>query len=525
MEIAKDLCGAMGPHVRGQMQYLVPGLLGSLSDSKPLVRAGVVGCMDTLLEQTLLKEFFVDEMLLTAMTKGNHFTKQEVLKWLSVNLPEARSVPKEDLMAMISVLYAAVEDRNADVRKAAQDAIPAFMRHIGFQKMQSATEKLKPGSKSTLVPLLEKARETIPQPEPKKGARPGAKPAAVRGGGRPGAAGSAPAQERKTSKTNGRPAAKSAASAAPSSRKKGEDVDTSPLYVASNLKNARFKDEAKLKLLKWNFAAPRQEFVDQLNEQMTSANFNKTLMGQMFHTDFKQHLKALESLSAALADNDVEALIANLDLLLKWMTLRFFETNPSVQIRGLEYLNEVFSMLSEDGYHLHDVEAVSFLPFLINKVGDPKDQIRNSIRSIFRILSNVYPASKFSGYLMEGIKSKNAKQRTECLDHLGFMVQNYGSHVLQPTVSACLKEIAKQIGDRDNSVRNAALNCIAEVYFQVRVHAMSKISLLFTSMKTNGSRRTVIRCIVPSTTCPRRTWPCWRSASSVSQRRGRLPPP
>ena len=74
--------------------------------------------------------------------------------------------------------------------------------------------------------------------------------------------------------------------------------------------------------------------------------------------------------------------------------------------------SKVFSMLSEDGYHLHDMEAVSFLPFLINKVGDPKDQIRNSIRSIFRILSNVYPASKFSGHLMEGIKSKNAKQRT-----------------------------------------------------------------------------------------------------------------
>ena len=139
VEIAKDLCEAMGQHVKGQMQHLVPGLLGSLSDSKPLVRAGVVGCMDTLLEQTLLKEFFVDEMLLTAMSKGNHFTKQEVLKWLSVHLPEARSVPREDLMAMITALYAAVEDRNADVRKAAQDAIPAFMRHLGFQKMQGCT--------------------------------------------------------------------------------------------------------------------------------------------------------------------------------------------------------------------------------------------------------------------------------------------------------------------------------------------------------------------------------------------------
>ena len=83
-----------------------------------------------------LKEFFADEMVLSAMSKGNHFTKQEVLKWLSVHLPEARSVPREDMMAMVPTLYAAVEDRNADVRKAAQDAVPAFMRHLGFQKMQ-----------------------------------------------------------------------------------------------------------------------------------------------------------------------------------------------------------------------------------------------------------------------------------------------------------------------------------------------------------------------------------------------------
>lgn len=35
----------------------------------------------------------------------------------------------------------------------------------------------------------------------------------------------------------------------------------------------------------------------------------------------------------------------------------------------------------------------------------------------------------------------------------------------QPTPSAALKEIAKQIADRDNSVRNAALNCIVQAYF------------------------------------------------------------
>jgi len=48
----------------------------------------------------------------------------------------------------------------------------------------------------------------------------------------------------------------------------GDDVDSSPLYAANKLKINRFRDEAKLMLLKWNFATPRQEFVVQLKEQV-----------------------------------------------------------------------------------------------------------------------------------------------------------------------------------------------------------------------------------------------------------------
>jgi len=48
----------------------------------------------------------------------------------------------------------------------------------------------------------------------------------------------------------------------------GDDVDSALLYLANKLKNNRFRDEAKLKLLKWNFAAPRPEFVDQFKEQV-----------------------------------------------------------------------------------------------------------------------------------------------------------------------------------------------------------------------------------------------------------------
>ena len=55
---------------------------------------------------------------------------------------------------------------------------------------------------------------------------------------------------------------------------------------------------------------------------MTDANFNRTLMTQMFHSDFKQHLKAIDMLSRYI-DADLEGLVANLDLILKWVCYFF----------------------------------------------------------------------------------------------------------------------------------------------------------------------------------------------------------
>ena len=60
--------------------------------------------------------------------------------------------------------------------------------------------------------------------------------------------------------------------------------------------------------------------------------------------------------------------------------------------------------------------------------------------------------------------SKNARQRTECLEELGQMIEAIGLDAFNPAVT--LKEIAKQIGDRDNGVRSAALNTCT-IAFQI----------------------------------------------------------
>ena len=81
----------------------------------------------------------------------------------------------------------------------------------------------------------------------------------------------------------------------------------------------------------------------------------------------RHHIKAIEALTEDLNNNSA-ALISNLDLILKWLTLRFFDTNPSVLLKGLEYLHSVFNVLIEKKYSLMENEASSFIPYLILKV-------------------------------------------------------------------------------------------------------------------------------------------------------------
>lgn len=53
----------------------------------------------------------------------------------------------------------------------------------------------------------------------------------------------------------------------------------------------------------------------------------------------------------------------------------------------------------------------------------------------------------------------------ECLEHLTSMIKDYGTSICQPNVSSAFKEIVKSVGDRDKSVRTAALNCFVAAFF------------------------------------------------------------
>ncbi|OWF42942.1 cytoskeleton-associated protein 5-like [Mizuhopecten yessoensis] len=459
--ICSTLATNMGPHCKHHIRVIGPALIGCFGDSKPALRAAAVGALNAWVDQCNLVPLVEVEAILDALRLENPNLRQELLGWLSEKLPNHKQLPP-DFKQCVPLLLNCLEDRNSDIRKKAQEALVPFMIHVGYESLFKAAAKMKPGSKDTILALLEKARGNLPakpqkakkaaapvkastpesydEPEPSKPSRPLSTASQD-------SVDSKPASKTVRGKAKGAPAP---------SKKKKEDEDLGPPMNTTVPKEQRFKDEKTMKVLKWNFIEVRGEYIEQLRTQMEK-NFSKSMIDLLFHTDFKCHTKAIEILIKCL-DTQHDATMVNLDIILKWFTIRFFDTNPSMLNKALEYLRLLFTMLVEEDYHLAEYEATSFIPYLIIKVGDSKDGVRRDVRVLFKLLHKVYPASKTFSYLIDGLKSKNSKQRMECLEELSSLIEAYGITICQPTPGQALKTISGQIGNRDNGVRNAALN-------------------------------------------------------------------
>uniref|UniRef100_A0A8C2K4I6 Cytoskeleton associated protein 5 n=1 Tax=Cyprinus carpio TaxID=7962 RepID=A0A8C2K4I6_CYPCA len=453
LNILQQIATAMGPSLKQHVKNLGIPVITVLGDSKSNVRAAALSTLNAWVEQTGMKEWLEGEDLSEELKKENPFLRQEILGWLAEKLPTLRTVPA-DLMLCVPHLYGCLEDRSGDVRKKAQDALPTFMMHLGYEKMSKATSKLKPASKDQVVGMLEKARAVMPaKPEAPAKAAASKPPASSTPAAKP--ASGLCTFPLTTGVVGKKPPVKAGA--------KDEEDKSGPIFIlVPNGKEQRIKEEKALKILKWNFITPRDEYVEQLKTQMSTC-LPKWLQDELFHFDFQRHVKAIGAMIEHM-EAECEAVIGCLDLILKWFTLRFFDTNTSVLMKALEFLKLLFTMLSRKNYQLNDYEASSFIPYLILKVGESKDVVRKDVRAILTMLCKVYAASKVFPFLMEGTKSKNSKQRCECLEELGCLIENFGMNVCQPTPAKALKEIALHIGDRDTTVRNAALNTVVAAY-------------------------------------------------------------
>lgn len=346
------------------------------------------------------------------------------------------------------------------------------------------------------------------------------------------------------------------ASSAASNREATHRSSTSdaPLLTSdSRHKSAREKKEVRAGQ-HWISAegTPRPDLVDVLRSQ-TEPHVQGTTYEQMFSRDHnaeRDFLSALATfsdfiLSATSSEEEfgisqpevIARIVANADLILKYVAIRLTDGNTSISLKCFDLLVHLVEALRGEQYHVSDYEANSILPCMIAKFGDAKVAFRDRIRDIFRRLTFIYPPSKLMTQFLEcGLPSKNARTRAESLGEIGFLFSKYGLSVCTP--SKTLPVVAKCISDRDTNVRTAALLALGECYKIVGDEVWSLIGRLpdkEMSLLEERLKRTVVSSRHPASTAASTTTSVRhstatpreitsRSASAASSR-GRLVPP
>ncbi|CAM5137658.1 unnamed protein product [Eretmochelys imbricata] len=499
LRILQRLATSMGPSIKQHVRKLGIPLVTIFRNSKSSVRASALMAVNAWAEQIGTKDWLEGEDSSEELREENPFQRQELLGWLAEKLPALRSAPS-DLLRGVPHLYACLGDCNGDVQKAAQEAMPFFLMHLGFEVMDEAAHQLKPATKDHVVAMLEIAKAnptskpTVPVKLPSRLPRVTAVPAFASASATShlASASSSPApagDSVSSSALEWKPGPKDATSGAAALKVKGlpdgGKVQTKaslkdsgnklgPIFITvPKGKEQRAKDERGGKVLRWNFTTPSNRYAEQLKAQMCSCVSN-WLQEEMFHSNFQHHIKALAILVKHL-EREKDGLINCLDLILKWLTLRFFDTNTWVLTKSLEYLKMLFTLLSRERYQLTEHEATSFLPYLVMKMGETKEVLLREVHAVLKRVCLVYPARKMFSFIMEGTRSKNAKQQAGCLAELGYLVKAYGMEVCQPSPGKAFKVISAFIGDQNNAIRSAALNSIVTAH---HVHGEGVLRLI-----------------------------------------------
>lgn len=278
----------------------------------------------------------------------------------------------------------------------------------------------------------------------------------------------------------------SSSAAAPQSSRGGPDTASSgrdqsiPLLTSdSKHKLSREKREGRGGP-QWINAegTPRPELSEVLRGQC-EGHMGADLIDSMFSRDHnaeRDHLSALALLSDFISSptySDEEygvspseataRVVSNSDLLFKYIAIRLTDNNTSISLKCFDSLTHLVDLLRREHYHMSDYEANCIIPCLIAKFGDAKVAFRDRVRDTFRKATFIYPPSKLlTQYVENGLPSKNARTRAECLAELGYLFSKNGLQVCTP--SKTLNVIAKAISDRDANVRTAALLALGECY-------------------------------------------------------------
>ncbi|OAF69892.1 Cytoskeleton-associated protein 5 [Intoshia linei] len=459
LEIIKKLAVSIGPNVSRYIGDLWPGVMASLSDSKTSVRSNALAAMDEWLLKCKLFPLLADEMVPTVLSKENPVLRENLLVWLTKafnNLKSNKKLPPSDMKPLVECVFVTIFDRNVKVRSAANEFLKVLQGHTSYGYIIKLTEKHK--ERDFLTTMVGKHREDLAttaslvkkeKVKPKKNTI---------------------VQENDITddeicKEKVKP--RRFGTMTKKTKTKEENIKSEEIAVKSEILGTSATKQARMSnkslSAKWSPLVPTDAAKVYLNDNI-HLNFSESLAANMVSNDFSLNVKAFTTLNEELTLNLTKTFLV-IDLIVKWINVRWLDTNTTVTLRTLEFLELFVSKMIAESKNITDSDASNLIPGLLIKIGDSKESIKKKVRSILEDVCQLYPYAKLFNFVLEAVNTRNSRQRIECLELINWLLSNFPD-MIPPSNSECppIKLIASQLSDRDNNVRNAAIKSLISVY-------------------------------------------------------------
>ena len=395
LDVVTRIATGMGKPFERQARILAGAVATVLADQKANIRASGVTALSSMADaaglDTLISGF--DKPL----EAQNPMLRKELLAWLESRFEDKNVVATLDVTPIVGAVVNCLEDRNVDVRKSAAAILPVIVARAGYNYVIEQTASLKPASRATVLPLIEAARgsstaapkavsaapaartgglKTLRRPDPSTAPTPPLdEPAPRLGLPRPGT--SLPSIKPKSSTSSARstPAPPPVASSSALNQAPFKSADGQPKLIRQS------KDIGSNK---WTVdLIPRPEQVEFLYTQM-APHTNPDLLAQLFSKDHnaeKDFIAALTLLDDCvrepgfaeaqydLSSEELAArMVANVDLVFKYITLRLSASNTTIIVRCLDLIEHIIPVMATEGHRLSDYEVHALLHSLVIRV-------------------------------------------------------------------------------------------------------------------------------------------------------------
>eukprot|EP01022_Parablepharisma_sp_SALTPOND_P013285 TRINITY_DN1767_c0_g1_i1.p1 TRINITY_DN1767_c0_g1~~TRINITY_DN1767_c0_g1_i1.p1 ORF type:complete len:1819 (+),score=240.94 TRINITY_DN1767_c0_g1_i1:2754-8210(+) len=437
ISLVGNVAAAMGAGFKQYSKIIIQPLIGNLGDKQGYIRTETVSAIDKVGE-AIGPEIVINSMG-QMLEKDSFEVRSELLKWI---IKHQEVLQKAECGSLVNGIVSCVQDKAKEIREKGEKVLGLLVPIVGTASFASAIKDLKPTVKSSLRLIIEKyeshgiQKKNVEETKAFHYATNSSAPKAPK------------------VRTVKESPCKSAGSSAPP-----QTIEPVLISMLGNKEKRAEQDKA----VKWGIDEVRDENVDKLKKQLKQA-INPVLFDWMFSGQLKKQLSSIKSfIEAVKTGGEMQSVTDILDLLFKWNTMLLVDQSNTAIAKGvIELLKTVFEGLLSMKYQLFDFEAASILPMLCERIGSSNSALKEDIKELITVASQIYSPAKVCNYIVRALDSKHQRTKIECLGLLKEMVMKYGLKVITARDIKAFGKIL--VIGTDAQIKSECVELLGEIY-------------------------------------------------------------